>query len=41
VTDQNMADSVALLVEYGGVDASAAKDPKVFYSREFLPPSTN
>jgi NitT/TauT family transport system substrate-binding protein len=41
VTDQNMADSVALLVEYGGVDASAAKDPKLFYSREFLPSSTN
>ncbi|WP_088344345.1 MULTISPECIES: ABC transporter substrate-binding protein [Rhodomicrobium] len=37
VTDQTMADSVALLVEYGGVDASAAKDPKAFYSRDFLP----
>ena len=41
VTDQNMTDSVALLVEYGGVDASAAKDPKAFYTREFLPAATN
>jgi NitT/TauT family transport system substrate-binding protein len=41
VTDENMADSVALLVEYGGVDAGAAKDPKAFYTREFLPATTN
>ena len=37
VTDQNMADSVDLLVEYGGVDASAAKDPKAYYTRDYLP----
>jgi NitT/TauT family transport system substrate-binding protein len=41
VTDENMADSVALLVEYGGVDGTASKDPKAFYTREFLPASTN
>jgi NitT/TauT family transport system substrate-binding protein len=41
VTDENMADSVALLVEYGGVDAASAKDPKAFYTREFLPATTN
>ena len=41
VTDQTMTDSVALLVEYGGVDAAAAKDPKAFYTREFLPAATN
>ncbi len=37
VTDANMADSVNMLVEYGGVDASAKKDPKAFYTRDFLP----
>lgn len=37
VTDATMKDSVALLVEYGGVDASAAADPRVFYSRDYLP----
>jgi NitT/TauT family transport system substrate-binding protein len=41
VTDENMADSVALLIEYGGLDASAAKDAKAFYTREFLPAATN
>ena len=34
-----MKDSVALLVEYGGVDASANNDPKAFYTRDFLPKS--
>jgi NitT/TauT family transport system substrate-binding protein len=34
-----MKDSVALLVEYGGVDASANSDPKAFYTRDFLPKS--
>jgi NitT/TauT family transport system substrate-binding protein len=28
---------VKLLVEYGGVDADAASDPKAFYTNEFLP----
>lgn len=39
VSDANMADSVNLLVEYGGVDASAKNDPKAFYTRDFLPPA--
>ncbi|WP_342360923.1 ABC transporter substrate-binding protein [Terrarubrum flagellatum] len=39
VSDGNMADSVNLLVEYGGVDASAKNDPKTFYTRDFLPPA--
>ena len=37
VSAQNMKESVALLVEYGGVDASANNDPKAFYTRDFLP----
>ena len=37
VSDANMKDSVALLVEYGGVDASANNDPKAFYTKDFLP----
>jgi len=37
VTDSNMAETVNLLVEYGGVDASAKNDPKAFYTRDFLP----
>ena len=37
VSDANMADSVGLLVEYGGVDASAKNDPKAFYTRDHLP----
>jgi len=37
VTDANMAETVDLLVEYGGLDASAKKDPKAFYTRDFLP----
>lgn len=37
VTDANMAETVKLLVEYGGVDASAASDPKAFYTNDFLP----
>src|SRR5215207_5416011 len=39
VSDANMKDSVALLVEYGGVNASANSDPKAFYTRDFLPKS--
>ncbi|GAB4064679.1 ABC transporter substrate-binding protein [Ancylobacter sonchi] len=37
VTDANMKDSVELLVEYGGVAASAKDDPKAFYTRDYLP----
>ncbi|KAA0678813.1 ABC transporter substrate-binding protein [Roseomonas genomospecies 6] len=37
VTDANMAETVNLLVEYGGLDAAAARNPKAFYTRDFLP----
>lgn len=37
VTDANMAETVKLLVEYGGVAADAAPDPKAFYTNDFLP----
>lgn len=37
VTDANMAETVDLLVEYGGLDAAAKKNPKAFYTRDFLP----
>ena len=37
VTDANMANSVALLVEYGGVDAKAKDNPKAFYTNDYLP----
>jgi NitT/TauT family transport system substrate-binding protein len=37
VTDQNMAESVALLVEYGGLAASAKENPKAFYTNDYLP----
>ncbi len=37
VTDANMKETVDLLVEYGGLDASAKENPKRFYSRDFLP----
>jgi len=37
VTDQNMQDSVDLLIQYGGVDASAKDKVKSFYSRDYLP----
>lgn len=37
VTDANMAETVALLVQYGGVDPGAAADPKAFYTNDFLP----
>jgi NitT/TauT family transport system substrate-binding protein len=37
VTDQNMADSVNLMVEYGGLDAKAKDNPKAFYTNEYLP----
>jgi NitT/TauT family transport system substrate-binding protein len=37
VTDQNMTDSVNLMVEYGGLDAKAKENPKAFYTHEYLP----
>jgi NitT/TauT family transport system substrate-binding protein len=37
VTEKDMADTVDLLVKYGGVDASAAKDPKAYYTNDYLP----
>src|ERR1700721_978117 len=37
VTDQNMADSVNLMVEYGGLDAKAKENPKAFYTNDYLP----
>lgn len=36
VSDANMADTLSVLTEYGGVSAS---DPKAFYTREYLPSS--
>jgi NitT/TauT family transport system substrate-binding protein len=32
-----MAESVALLVEYGGLAASAKENPKAFYTNDYLP----
>ena len=40
VTDANMAETVNLLIEYGGLDPSAMENPKAFYTREFLPKAT-
>jgi NitT/TauT family transport system substrate-binding protein len=37
VTDQNMKDSVDLMVEYGGLEAKAKDNPKAFYTNEYLP----
>jgi NitT/TauT family transport system substrate-binding protein len=37
VTDQNMTDTVNLMVEYGGLDAKAKDNPKAFYSNDYLP----
>ena len=37
VTDQNMADTVALMVDYGGLDPRAKGDPKQFYTNDYLP----
>jgi NitT/TauT family transport system substrate-binding protein len=37
VTDQNMKDSVDLMVEYGGLDAKAKENPKAFYTNDYLP----
>jgi NitT/TauT family transport system substrate-binding protein len=37
VSDTNMAETVNLLIEYGGLDPAAKNDPKAFYTRDFLP----
>jgi NitT/TauT family transport system substrate-binding protein len=37
VTDQNMKESVELMVEYGGLEAKAKDNPKAFYTNEYLP----
>ena len=37
VDDALMAETVGLMVEYGGLDAVAKNDPKAFYTNEFLP----
>jgi NitT/TauT family transport system substrate-binding protein len=37
VTDQNMADSVNLMVEYGGLEAKAKDNAKLFYTNDYLP----
>lgn len=41
VTDANMASTVDLLIEYGGLDASAKAATKDFYTRDFLPAAGN
>jgi NitT/TauT family transport system substrate-binding protein len=38
VNDRNMGETVAIMVEYGGLDASAKDNPKLFYTNEYLPP---
>jgi len=37
VTDQNMTETVNLMVEYGGLDAKARENPKAFYTNDYLP----
>jgi NitT/TauT family transport system substrate-binding protein len=37
VSDQNMTDTVNVMVEYGGLDAKAKDNPKAFYTNEYLP----
>ena len=37
VTDQNMKESVELMVEYGGLEAKAKENPKAFYTNDYLP----
>ncbi|HYB55262.1 MAG TPA: ABC transporter substrate-binding protein [Alphaproteobacteria bacterium] len=37
VSDQNMADTVAVMVEYGGLDAKAKEHLKDYYTNAYLP----
>ena len=39
-TDANMAETVNLLIEYGGLDPAAKENPKAFYTNDFLPKAT-
>jgi NitT/TauT family transport system substrate-binding protein len=38
VSDQNMTETVSVMVEYGGLDAAAKNNPRQFYTNEYLPP---
>ena len=37
VSDQNMADTVSIMVEYGGLEGTAKGNPRAFYTNEYLP----
>ena len=41
VSDKLMQDSVDLMVEFGGLDASAKEKLRSFYTNEYLPPATS
>ena len=38
VSGQNMTDTVAVMVEYGGLDPAAKDNSRQFYTNEYLPP---
>jgi NitT/TauT family transport system substrate-binding protein len=37
VGDQNMADTVSMMVEYGGLEGVAKENPKAYYTNDYLP----
>ena len=37
VSDQNMADTISVMVEYGGLEAVAKGNPKAYYTNDYLP----
>jgi NitT/TauT family transport system substrate-binding protein len=37
VSDENMKDTVDVMVDYGGLDAKAKENPKAFYTNDYLP----
>jgi NitT/TauT family transport system substrate-binding protein len=37
VSDQNMAETIALMVEYGGLEPVAKERPKTYYTNDYLP----
>jgi NitT/TauT family transport system substrate-binding protein len=37
VSDENMADTVSVMVEYGGLEAQAKENPKAYYTNDYLP----
>jgi len=37
VSDQNMTDTVNVMVEYGGLEAKAKENPKAYYTNDYLP----